>query len=60
MRVVGAKWGFTRKIDGNTGKHAAYKAQWVAKGYSQIEGVDYTELFSSLAHKDYIRVCKLF
>lgn len=56
MRVVGAKWVFTCKIDGETGKSSASKARWVAKGYSQIEGVEYNELFSSVAHKDLIRV----
>jgi transposase InsO family protein len=56
MRVVGARWVFTRKIDGTTGKPSAYKARWVAKGYSQIEGVDFTELFAGVARKDSIRL----
>jgi hypothetical protein len=37
-----AKWVFTRKIDGKTGKPAAYEARWVAKGFQQHESVDYT------------------
>jgi hypothetical protein len=56
MRVVGARWVFTRKVDGTTGKPSAYKARWVAKGYSQIEGVDFTELFAGVARKDSIRL----
>jgi len=56
MRVVGARWVFTRKIDGETGKPSAYKARWVAKGFSQIEGIDFNELFAAVAHKDSIRV----
>jgi len=28
----------------------------VAKGYSQIEGVDYDERFAAVAHKDTIRL----
>ncbi len=56
MRIVGAKWVYTRKIDGETGKPSAYKARWVAKGYSQIEGIDFNELFASVAHKDSIRI----
>ena len=56
MRVVGARWVFVRKIDGTTGKPSAYKARWVAKGYSQIEGVDFTELFAGVARKDSIRI----
>jgi hypothetical protein len=32
IKTLSAKWVFTRKIDGETGKPAAYKARWVAKG----------------------------
>jgi hypothetical protein len=46
----------TRKIDGSTGLPSAFKARWVAKGFHQIEGVDFNEIFSSVAHKDIIRV----
>jgi hypothetical protein len=56
MRVAGARWVFTRKIDGTTGLPSTYKARWVAKGFSQIEGIDYTELYAAVAHKDTIRV----
>lgn len=56
MRVLDARWVYTRKIDGNTGEAAEYRARWVAKGYRQIEGVDYNEIFASVAHKDTIRV----
>ena len=56
QQVVGAKWVYSRKIDGDTGKPSKYKARWVAKGYSQVKGLDYTELFSSVAHKDSIRL----
>lgn len=56
MRVLEARWVFTRKIDGNTGEAAEYRARWVAKGFRQIEGVDYNEIFATVAHKDTIRV----
>jgi hypothetical protein len=56
MRVVGAPWVCTRKIDGNTGKPTSYKARWVAKGYSQREGIDFNDLYAAVAHKDTIRV----
>jgi hypothetical protein len=52
----GAKWVYTQKIDGETGKPSRYKARWAAKGYSQIEGVDFDELFAAVAHKDAIRL----
>jgi len=55
-RILKAKWVFTRKIDGDTGKVAAYKARWVARGFAQVEGVDYNELYAGVAHKDSIRV----
>jgi hypothetical protein len=56
MRVVGARWVYTRKIDGATGLPSTYKARWVAKGYSQIEGINYNKLYAAVAHKDTIRV----
>lgn len=56
QRVVGVCWVYTRKIDGENGKPSCYKARWVAKGYSQIPGLDYNELFASVAHKDSIGV----
>jgi hypothetical protein len=56
IRTVGAKWVYTRKTNGDTGKPSKYKARWVAKGYSQIEGVDFDELFAAVAHKDTIRL----
>ena len=37
-----ARWVYTRKIDGET-ELSAYKARWVAKGFSQIEGIDFNE-----------------
>ena len=52
MRVIGARWVFTRKVDGQTGLPSTYKARWVAKGFSQFQGLDFNELFASVAHKD--------
>jgi hypothetical protein len=54
QRAVDGKWVFTKKIDGATGKPCKYKARWVAKGFKQIEGIDYNELFAAVAHKDSI------
>lgn len=55
MRVLRARWVFTRKVDGVTGEAAAFKARWVAKGFTQVQGVDFHEIFASVAHKDTIR-----
>jgi hypothetical protein len=54
MRVVGARWVYTRKIDGSTGMPSSYKARWVAKGHLQREGIDFNELYAAVAHKDTI------
>lgn len=56
QRTLSGRWVYTRKLDGSTGQPSAYKARFVVKGYNQVEGVDYTELFASVAHKDSIRV----
>ena len=56
IRTLKGRWVFDRKIDGETGAPTEFKARWVAKGYSQVEGLDYEELFASVAHKDSIRV----
>ena len=41
-RLVGGKWVFRVKIDAN-GNTAGYKARYVAQGYTQRPGDDYTE-----------------
>jgi hypothetical protein len=51
MHVLKARWVFTRKIDGKTGKIAAFKARWVAKGYAQIAGIHFRIVSSSLPFK---------
>lgn len=56
LRPIPGKWVFTRKIDGETGRPAKFKARFVVKGFKQIKGRDYNEIFATVAHKDSIRV----
>ncbi|MCQ7691360.1 DDE-type integrase/transposase/recombinase, partial [Salmonella enterica] len=47
-KIVGCKWVFKRK-EGIPGvEDARYKARLVAKGYSQVHGVDFNDVFSSV------------
>jgi hypothetical protein len=52
--VVSSKWLFKIKhvVDGSIGK---YKARFVARGFSQKEGIDYEETFSHVARYTSIR-----
>ena len=54
-KVVQCKWVFRTKIasDGSDIKH---KARLVAKVYSQVHGVYYTETFTLVAKRDSIRL----
>jgi hypothetical protein len=45
---IGRKWEFKKKFNAE-GKVEKYKAQLVAKGYSQVEGIDFGEKISPLA-----------
>jgi len=49
-RVIGCKWVFKVKDDGR------YKARLVAKGFSQRNGVEYDEIFSSVVRHTSIRI----
>jgi hypothetical protein len=53
-KSVGSKWLFKKKFNAQ-GKVEKYKARLVAKGYSQVEGIDFGEIFSPVAKLTSIR-----
>jgi hypothetical protein len=53
-KYVGRKWLFKKKFNAE-GKVEKYKARLVAKGYSQVEGIDFGEIFSPVAKLTSIR-----
>ena len=46
-KIVGCKWVFKKKVDGSRPESLWYKAKLVAKGYSQVQCVDFNEVFFS-------------
>ena len=55
-KIVGCKWVFKKK-EGTSGvENARYKARLVAKGYSQVQGIDFNDIFSPVVKHSSIRV----
>ena len=52
--IVGCRWILAKKYDAD-GNLAKYKARLCAQGYSQIEGVDYTNTFSPVVSSASLR-----
>ena len=53
-KVVGSKWVFKVKFDGN-GRVERYKARLVAQGFSQQRGADYDETFAPVVRMESLR-----
>jgi hypothetical protein len=53
-KFVGIKWLFKKKFNAE-GKVEKYKAQLVEKSYSQVEGIDFGDIFSPIAKLTSIR-----
>ena len=58
-KPIGCKWIFKTKRD-SKGNVERYKARLFAKGFTQKEGIDFKETFSSVASKDSFRVIMAF
>ena len=56
QKVIGCGWIFKRKLEILSAKPAWFKARVVAKGYSQVEGIDYHEVFSPVVKHTSIRL----
>lgn len=54
-KLINCKWIFKTKRD-SKGNVDRYKAQFVAKGFTQREGIDYKETFCPVSLKDSFRI----
>ena len=52
--VIGSKWVFKTKINPD-GSLSKYKSRLVAQGYSQKQGIDYTEVFAPVVKHESLR-----
>jgi hypothetical protein len=59
MNVIGTKWVFKNK-QGEDGEIMRNKARLVAQGFSQVEGIEFGEIFAHVAHLEAIRILLAF
>ena len=52
--VIGSKWVFKTKVNPD-GTFSKYKSRLVAQGYSQKQGIDYTEVFAPVVKHESLR-----
>ena len=57
QKIIDYKWVFKKKEGILGAESVRYKARFVDKGYSQIEGVDFNEVFSQVVK--YTSICVL-
>jgi hypothetical protein len=59
VNVIGTKWVFKNK-QGEDGEIVRNKARLVAQGFSQVEGLDFGEIFARVARLEAIRILLAF
>ncbi|KAG9451218.1 hypothetical protein H6P81_011183 [Aristolochia fimbriata] len=55
FKPIGCKWVFKTKRD-SSGNIERYKVRLVAKGFTQREGIDYTDTYSPVSKKDSLHI----
>lgn len=55
LKIIGSKWIFKRKPGIPGVEEPRYKARLVAKGFSEVEGIDFHEVFSPVVKHRSIR-----
>jgi len=53
-KAIDCKWVFVKKHGSLEGDIVRYKARFVAKSYTQREGIDYNEIFSPIVKMNLI------
>jgi hypothetical protein len=59
VNVIGTKWVFKNK-QGEDGEIVINKAHLVAQGFSQVEGLDFGEIFAPVTRLEVIRILLAF
>jgi hypothetical protein len=54
-KEIKGRWVFTKKYS-STGQVKRFKARWVAKGFTQVEGIDFHETFAPVVNFKSVRV----